>query len=398
MHTTEKDTENEHSPVYFGSVRQKRLRWQETLPAKLDLILERLAIRDRVKGDTVAIKMHLGGNVGYSTVHPVFVRKIVQAVKDGGGTPFVTDTAGAVASAYARGYTQETLGCPILPAAGIGDTYYRVFDEPYKNIRQWKVAGQVADATFLINLAHAKGHSACAYAGVLKNLALGCQVGSIRSQIHDTFHYDQYWFPEKCPDAARLQAIIASCPHEAIIPDTANPKGLHLILDWCNACGRCLKVAPEGSLRIQRVNFESFQEACAYSAKQVLSTFHKDKQVHMVLAIDITPLCDCFGMTTLPILPDVGIFGGNDICAVEQATLDALAQYPLMEENIPEPFEVQHDSPHPLQQLHGRYKDPYLMVRLAEKLGLGTTAYAIQDVMEEESPAVVQSHISAKEM
>ena len=97
--------------VYFGSARQSQLMPEETLPAKLDRIIDKLNIRDRVKGETVAIKMHLGGNIGYSTVHPVFVRKVVQAVKDGGGKPFVCDLSGSVHTAYTRGYTAETVGC-----------------------------------------------------------------------------------------------------------------------------------------------------------------------------------------------------------------------------------------------------------------------------------------------
>jgi len=386
------------TPVYFGSAKQKRWSSDETLPAKLDRILERLGLRDRVKKETVAIKMHLGGDIGYSTIHPVFVRKIAAAVKEGGGMAFVTDTPHAVLTAYTRGYTQETLGCPLLPAAGIKDTYYRVIEDPYKDIHEWKVAGQVADSTFLINLAHAKGHPVCSYGGLFKNLALGCQVGSVRSKMHDVCQFDQYWFPEKCPDAATRQAIIASCPRNAIVQDKQNPERLHVHFEPCNACGRCLKVAPEGSLKIQPANFEAFQVACAYSTKQVLSTFERDKHVHITIATDITPLCDCFGMTTMPVLPNVGIYGGNDICAVEQATLDGLAQHHLMEENIPEPYEVQHDLPHPLQQIHGRYKDPYVVVRAGEELGLGNSAYRLVDVMEEEPVATVEGHISAADM
>ena len=79
------------STVYYASPRQTRLEANETLPIKLDLIVDKLGIRDRVKGENVAIKMHLGGNVGYSTLHPVFVRRVVQAVKDGGGRPFIVD-------------------------------------------------------------------------------------------------------------------------------------------------------------------------------------------------------------------------------------------------------------------------------------------------------------------
>ena len=105
------------SQVYYGSPRQARLEAKETLPAKLDLILERLHLRERVKGETVAIKMHVGNDIVYSTIHPVFVRKVVKAIKDGGGKPFIADVVWDVEGAEGRGYTPEVLGCPIFPAA-----------------------------------------------------------------------------------------------------------------------------------------------------------------------------------------------------------------------------------------------------------------------------------------
>jgi uncharacterized Fe-S center protein len=107
------------STVYYGSPRQAQLEAEETLPAKLDLIIERLKIRERVKDETVAIKLHLGNNIGYSIIHPVFVRKIIQAVKDGGRIPFVCDIAWDTGSAAERGYTAETLGYPIFPVGGL---------------------------------------------------------------------------------------------------------------------------------------------------------------------------------------------------------------------------------------------------------------------------------------
>jgi uncharacterized Fe-S center protein len=103
------------SIVYYGSARQSRLEAKETLPAKLDLILEKLNLRDRVKDETVAIKMHTGNNMVYSTIHPVFVRRVVQAVKDGGGKPFVVDVNWDTAGAETRGYAQEVIGCPVYP-------------------------------------------------------------------------------------------------------------------------------------------------------------------------------------------------------------------------------------------------------------------------------------------
>lgn len=371
--------------VYFGSPRQARLDWRETLPAKLDLILERLHLRDRVEDELVVIKMHTGNNVGYSTVHPVFVRRVVQAVKEGGGKPFIADVSWDVAGAETRGYTPEVVGCPIYPAAGPQERYYYAHTRPYKNIREWKVAGLIEEATFLINLAHAKGHPSCGYGGAIKNLALGCMVAETRSAMHDVCHYDPYWFPEKCPDPALRQKIIESCPHGALVQDKERPDHLHLHVDNCNQCGRCLQVAPPGSLKIDPVNFASFQEACAISASIVMSTFAPGKAVHIVLAIHMTPVCDCFGFTGMPILPDAGIFGSDDLVAVDQAVLDATARTPLIEENVPTSMEVHTREGHPLAWLHGPYKDPYLVTQYAEALGVGTRQYDLVDVLPVET-------------
>jgi uncharacterized Fe-S center protein len=369
------------SKVFFGGARQSRLSAEETLPMKLDRIIDALHLRDRVQGETVAIKMHLGGNVGYSTVHPVFVRRIVQAVKDGGGKPFVTDSSGSAMTAAQRGYTAETLGCPIYPVAGPDEKYYYTHTRPYKNIQEWGLGGMIQDATFLIDLAHVKGHPTCGFGGAFKNLALGCMIWPTRSAIHDTMHYDKYWFKERCPDAATRQAIIESCPFGALVEDKENPEEIHLHFDNCNQCGRCLRVAPPGSLKIDPVNFASFQEANAIAVSLVLSTFEPGKMVFFNIATHMTPVCDCFGFTGAAILPDVGVFGSDDIVALEQATLDVIARYRLIEENVPLSMEVHTRQGHPFQWLHGPYKNPYLVVEYGEKLGLGTREYELIDVM-----------------
>ncbi|MCU0488578.1 MAG: DUF362 domain-containing protein, partial [Anaerolineales bacterium] len=146
------------STVYYGSPRQARLDAKESLPAKLDLILDALHLRERVKNELVALKLHTGTNIGYSTIHPIFVRKVVQAIKDGGGKPFVVDVDWDVAGAETRGYTAEVLGCPIYPLAGPKDRYYTTYKRPFMNIQEWKLGGLIQDASFLVNFAHVKGH------------------------------------------------------------------------------------------------------------------------------------------------------------------------------------------------------------------------------------------------
>jgi uncharacterized Fe-S center protein len=369
------------SKVYFGDARQARLSAEETLPMKLDRVIEALHLRDRVKGETVAIKMHLGGNVGYSTIHPVFVRRVVQAVKDGGGVPVVTDSSWSAMTAAQRGYTAETLGCPVYPIAGPDEKYYYSHSRPYKNIKEWGLAGLVQDASFLVDLAHVKGHPTCGFGGVFKNLALGCMIQPSRSAIHDTMHFDKYWFKEKCTDPTVRQALIDSCPFGAVVADKNDPEEIHVHFDNCNQCGRCLRVAPAGSLKIDPANFSSFQEANAISVSLTLGTFEPGKMTFINIATHMTPVCDCFGFTGAPILPDVGLFGSDDIVAVEQATLDAIGRYRLIEENVPLSMEVHTREGHPFQWLHGPYKNPYLVVQYAEKLGLGTREYELIDIM-----------------
>lgn len=369
------------SKVFFGSARQARLEAKETLPAKLDLIINELHLRDRVKDETVAIKMHTGNNMVYSTIHPVFVRRVVQAVKDGGGKPFVVDVNWDAAGAEQRGYASEVIGCPVYPAAGPDEKYFYSHERPYKSIKNWKVAGLIQDASFMVNFSHIKGHPSCSFGGAFKNLALGCMAGETRSAMHDVMHFDPYWFPEKCPEAATRQAIVAVCPFEAIVEDKKRPGHLHLHMEQCNQCGRCLKVAPPGSLKIAPVNFYSFQEACATSVAVVLSTFAPEKVTHLALATHMTPVCDCFGFTSMQILPDAGVFGSDDIVAIDQAVLDVTGKSTLIEENLPTSMEVHTREGHPFRWLHGPHKDPYIVVAYGEKLGLGSREYDLIDVL-----------------
>lgn len=368
------------STVYYGSPRQALLEANETLPAKLDLIINKLNIRDRVKGEDVVIKMHTGNNICYSTIHPVFVRKLVQAVKDGGGKPFIADVSWDVEGAESRGYSTETVGCPVYPAAGVKESFYYSHERPFKNIRNWKVAGMIQDASFMIGFSHVKGHPSCGFGAAFKNLALGCMVGETRGAMHDTNHFDRYWFSEKCPDAATRKKIMDICPFSALVEDKDRPEELHLHFEQCNQCGRCLQVAPPGSLKIDAVNFHAFQEACAISTAITLSTFEPQKTTYLSLATHMTPVCDCFGFTSMPILPDAGIFGSDDIVAIDQATLDLTMNSQLYEENIPTCLEVHTRTGHPFAQLHGPLKDPYKISEYGEKLGLGSRQYDLVDV------------------
>jgi hypothetical protein len=82
----------------------------------------------------------------------------------------------------------------------------------------------------------------------------------------------------------------------------------------------------------------------------------------------------------MPILPDVGIYGSEDIVAIDQAVLDATADMRLIEENLPLAMEVHTRQGHPFQQMHGPFKDPYMVTAYGEQQGLGSRDYELVDV------------------
>jgi uncharacterized Fe-S center protein len=88
----------------------------------------------------------------------------------------------------------------------------------------------------------------------------------------------------------------------------------------------------------------------------------------------------------MPILPDAGVFGSDDIVALDQATLDVIASTHLIEDNIPTSMEVHTRAGHPFQWLHGPLKDPYKVVEYGEKMGIGSREYELVDVLPLEFP------------
>lgn len=97
----------------------------QTLPEKFARILKKTGLAEKVNGKTVAIKMHVGDGVNYSTIPPVFVRKLVDFIKSNNGDCFITDHYVYSRHPERRGYTESNLGCPVLDACGhLGKYYY----------------------------------------------------------------------------------------------------------------------------------------------------------------------------------------------------------------------------------------------------------------------------------
>jgi len=372
--------------VDFGSVRSPTASPEHSFVGKFDKIIELLDISQSVKGKNVIIKTHLGFNVGFSTVHPFLIGRLVTAVKNGGGKPYLVDVIDQFPEAVRRGYTSEVLGCPLLPTAGPADRYYVEKEVNYKGLKTLKMGGNVRDADLLIDISHVKGHNSIGYGAAIKNLALGCFTLETRLAMHRTMQFDKYWNKERSRD---FQKLAETCPFGCI---KIKEGDLRVEFDTCNQCMRCIAADTDGCLEINPGNFLSFVEVNALSTQFVLSRFDKESRFFINVATDITQYCDCWGFTTGEILPDLGVLGSRDIVAVDKATLDLLRAKPLITENVSQSLEVNSDPElHPFARIHGPYKDPYNMIRLAEKYGLGSSDYELREVL----PAIAIHRVAA---
>jgi len=79
------------SDVHFLPVEVKRIDSKRSLLARYEKLLRKLITREMVDGKTAAVKLHLGGRYGFTHVHPAFVTRVVERVKECGGVPFITD-------------------------------------------------------------------------------------------------------------------------------------------------------------------------------------------------------------------------------------------------------------------------------------------------------------------
>jgi len=357
--------------VTFASARPKELRADATLPALLEKMLGKWALKKRLAGKTVAIKMHLGGHLGYSTVHPVFVRGIVNAVKAAGGDPFVTDIPPAVPTARHRGYTAEVLGAPILAATDVADKFVRPKRVGYRSLKTVNVAGNIAEAGAMIVLSHGKGHGNSGFGGAIKNIAMGCVDGHTRGQIHRLMSAAFEWDESKCTGCLLCRD---NCPNDAI---SYNDGKISIFDHACKYCMHCQLVCPNEAITIDQRGYRWFQHGMALATRAALETFEPGRVLYITVLTQITPFCDCWGFTTPSLVPDIGIVAGDNICAVEAAALDLIKAEDYIDGSLPSPLK-RSGTGHLFEQIHG--KDPYIQIEECEKAGLGGRGYRLTKV------------------
>jgi len=362
------------SDLLFASYQSATLEPKNTIGAKWIRLLERLDLAAAVKGKRTAIKVHLGGGYGFTSIRPYFMRKMVDAVKAAGARDvFLTDSWDAVRHAAERGYTAETVGCPLLPVSGSDDRHVvrRKLEPPVKTLKEICVAGEIANAEALIDFSHVKGHGACGYGGASKNLSMGCVDQATRGNLH-ALEGGLEWDADKC---TLCRSCAENCPNHAI--SFTKEDRFEVFYHNCKFCQHCVLICPKKAIRMIGGAYRDFQEGMARTTAEVLSTFPRENVVFVNMLMDITVFCDCWGMSTPALVPDIGILAGRDIVAIEQASLDLVRTENLIPRSLPPGWELGSEG-HLFQRIHR--KDPHAVVEFLAKLGWGSREYGLSEV------------------
>jgi hypothetical protein len=359
--------------VYFASIKMKDISANASLPAKYARMLDSFPLKEMFGGKRTAVKMHVGGGLGFSTVHPLFVAILVRKLKEAGADPFLTDGSLSRHDYTARGYTQEVVGAQFIPAGGVSDKYFHPVEVNFRGLKTVELCGNIVDADALVDLSHFKGHGHSLYGGAVKNLGMGAVTVRTRGILHQLADSELKWDAEACVECRQC---VEGCPTGAARFD--NEGKFSIFFHDCIYCHHCVIACPEHAIRFDDRNIYYFQCGLAAATREVLKHFDPASVLFINVLLGITSFCDCWGFTTPSIVPDIGITASRSIMPVEKASLEMVKEEDFIEGSLPGHVQRRPGPGHLLQQIWG--KDPYDQIRAGEEMGLGPSDYELEEV------------------
>jgi hypothetical protein len=373
--------------------------WTEAAECKIkDLFY--LAGFDKMisKGDSVAIKIHVGEWNRDKCLRPAYVAAIVEEVKACGGKPFVTDTTTLtyqlfnnrmnadleLQGARKHGFNPDALGCPMIIADGWSGCDDVRVEIPEGNIlKETYIGAAIANADVLIPVIHFKGHPITAFGGAVKLIGIGAQSKRGKYQTHlamwgdpaDAIGYPkvnaskclgrkcQFW--KFCEDG---------CPRGAV---HVTDEGLTVDMDKCYLCYSCQVTClftGHEAIGFEPDYFPYAQIAMSDAAKGCLKFFDPAKVGYIGYIYDVCPECDCFPWAGMEVTPDIGMLASKDIVAIDMAAVDLIDQAPNGPGSRAEELG--------LKPGDDKFKainnfTPRIALHAAEKIGMGSTKYEL---------------------
>jgi uncharacterized Fe-S center protein len=366
------------SEVYFANLRARDER--SSTASKVRRLFDAAGFSGLIrKGDHTAVKLHFGERGNDSYISPVFVRQVVEKVRECGGIPFLTDTntlylgsrsnaVDHITTAILHGFDYAVVGAPVIIADGLYGRNSVQVSVHKRHFEKVFIAGDIASAQSMIVMSHFKGHEVAGFGGAIKNLAMGCAPPAgkrAQHQARPVIVEQQCTGCEKC---------VTVCPKSAI---SLVHKKSRIDRERCIGCFECMTVCPERAIDIDwETEIPDFIErmveyACGAIAKKNGGVGYMSFLTH------ITPDCDCVPWSDAAIVPDIGILASTDPVAIDAASFDLVNR----RAGFADSFLAANLQPG-ADKFRGmrRNTNGQYQIRYAEECGLGTVTYTLIEI------------------
>ena len=322
---------------------------EDSIPFKGVKVLRDAGIAKLIKpGDKVGIKVHLGEWGNALNLRPHWVSAIADEVKRLGGQPAIVETNVAVfgtslgrcttedhlKTAAAHGFTEETMGCPIVICDGeYGTEDVKVECKNGVYMKYSFIGKKFLDFDKIIVVTHFKGHPMGVFGGAMKNVAIGMSSARGKYAVHNLVH------PQLGMDNWEINQDVvksyAAMPHPNPIDgilNTAEEGAYTFDEETCTLHRDKEKVHQNGFdfayffMGIYKMNPEliaSWPAGIADAATAYIDAIGRDNMLFLNYAMDITPACDCGVNHDRALIPNIGVFASKDPVAVDMACIEA---------------------------------------------------------------------------
>lgn len=335
------------------------------------------------KGMLVAVKLHFGERGNDTFIKPMFVRAVVDKLREAGACPFLTDSntlykgsrhdaVSHLETALEHGFGYATVNAPLIIADGLRGSSFSEVTINKKHFKKVKIASGIMEAGGMMVLSHFKGHEMAGFGGAIKNLAMGCAPSQGKREQHAARFYVQ---EELC---IRCGRCMANCPKDAISwVKCGGSKAASINKDKCVGCGECLTVCAPKAVTIDwSSEMAPFNERMAeYAYGAVCGKPGRTGYVNFLM--NITPDCDCVSWSDAPIVPDIGILASTDPVALDQACLDLVNKQKSLPGSI-----LETDAEEGKDKFKHLWKHTMGDVQLAhaEAIGMGGRKYTLVEI------------------
>ncbi len=363
------------SKVFFSDLKASA---KDNLLSKLIRLINQAGIKNIIAPrDLVAIKLHFGEKGNTAFIRPVFIRQIVELVRDLEASPFLTDTNTLYAgtrsdsishlnTAIQNGFAYSVVNAPIIIADGLRGGAISNVKINQEIIKTAYLGKEIVEADALISVAHFKGHEITGFGGAIKNLGMGCAARKGKLVQHSGLS----------PKVVRKKCIgcgdcLQHCAQDAIFL-----KEEKSVIDTkkCVGCGECILICPNSAIVIKwSDDIPIFQKKMVEYASAVLKN-NEDKTLFLNFLTNISPACDCYGYNDTPIVNDIGIMASADPVAIDQASADLVNSNAATKDSCLTTCRKPNED-----KFRGVYPkiDWTIQLEHAEKIGLGNREYEL---------------------